>query len=63
MQRRSIHGSNIGGIDETQSMLDLGGPHGITSDVEMIAIRNVNDAYERVLKSDVRYRSSLTWNR
>ncbi len=54
--RRSVAGSLIGGIPETQEMLDFCGKHGIVSDVEMIKIQDVNKAYERMLKSDVRYR-------
>lgn len=54
--RRSLSGSLIGGIKETQEMLDFCGKHNITSDIEKISISQVNDAYERVLKSDVRYR-------
>ena len=56
MQRRTLAGSLIGGIRETQEMLDFCATHGITSDVEMINISQVNEAYERVLKSDVKYR-------
>ncbi|CEK11842.1 NAD(P)-dependent alcohol dehydrogenase [Legionella hackeliae] len=54
--RRSLAGSLIGGIPETQEMLNFCGKHNITSDIELIPIQKVNDAYERVLKSDVRYR-------
>jgi alcohol dehydrogenase (NADP+) len=54
--RRSLAGSMIGGIPETQEMLDFCAQHGIVSDVEVIAASQVNDAYERVLASDVRYR-------
>jgi uncharacterized zinc-type alcohol dehydrogenase-like protein len=54
--RRSLAGSAIGGIPETQEMLDFCGKHNITSDIEVIPIQKVNEAYERVLKSDVRYR-------
>jgi len=54
--RRSLSGSMIGSIGETQEMLDFSAQHGITSDIEVIDIQNVNEAYERVLKSDVRYR-------
>lgn len=54
--RRSIAGSLIGGIRETQEMLDFCGKHNIVSDIELIPIQQVNEAYERVLKSDVRYR-------
>ncbi|MGJ4746539.1 NAD(P)-dependent alcohol dehydrogenase [Leptospira sp. SA-E8] len=56
MGRRSLAGSLIGGIAETQEMLDFCGKHNITSDIELIPIQKVNDAYERVVKSDVRYR-------
>jgi uncharacterized zinc-type alcohol dehydrogenase-like protein len=59
MGRRSISGSPIGGIAETQEMLDFCGKHGITSDVEVIPIQKVNEAYERLLKSDVKYRFSI----
>jgi uncharacterized zinc-type alcohol dehydrogenase-like protein len=59
MGRRSISGSNIGGIAETQEMLDFCGKHNITADVEVIPIQRVNEAYERVLKSDVKYRFSI----
>ncbi|WP_168428346.1 NAD(P)-dependent alcohol dehydrogenase [Erwinia amylovora] len=55
-KRRSIAGSLIGGIKETQEMLDFCGKHNITSDIEMINIDQINDAYERILKSDVKYR-------
>jgi uncharacterized zinc-type alcohol dehydrogenase-like protein len=54
--RRSIAGSLIGGIPETQEMLDFCAKHGISSDVEMINIQDINNAYARMLKSDVRYR-------
>ncbi|WP_247423540.1 NAD(P)-dependent alcohol dehydrogenase [Ralstonia pseudosolanacearum] len=54
--RRAISGSFIGGVPETQRMLDFCGKHGIVSDVEIIPIQQVNEAYERMLKSDVRYR-------
>jgi len=54
--RRSLAGSMIGGIAETQEMLDFCGEHGIVSDIELIPIQKINDAYERMLKGDVRYR-------
>jgi alcohol dehydrogenase (NADP+) len=54
--RRSLTGSGIGGLPETQEMLDYCAKHGISSDIEMIDIANINEAYERMLKSDVRYR-------
>jgi uncharacterized zinc-type alcohol dehydrogenase-like protein len=54
--RRSLSGSKIGGIAETQEMLDFCGEHNITADVEVIPIQKVNEAYERLLKSDVKYR-------
>lgn len=56
MGRKSLSGSPIGGIAETQEMLDFCGQHGITSDIEMIRMDQINDAYERMLKSDVKYR-------
>jgi alcohol dehydrogenase (NADP+) len=56
MGRRSLAGSAIGGIAETQEMLDFCGKHGVASDIEEIPIQKVNEAYERVLKGDVRYR-------
>ena len=56
MQRRHLSGSLIGGIRETQEMLDFCAEHGVVSDVEVIPIQKVNEAYERVIKSDVRYR-------
>jgi uncharacterized zinc-type alcohol dehydrogenase-like protein len=57
--RRSLSGSAIGGIAETQEMLDFCGKHGITADVEIIPIQKVNEAYERLLRSDVKYRFSI----
>ena len=59
MGRRSLSGSPIGGIPETQEMLDFCGQHNITADVEIIPIQKVNEAYERLLKSDVKYRFSI----
>jgi uncharacterized zinc-type alcohol dehydrogenase-like protein len=59
MGRRSLSGSPIGGIAETQEMLDFCGQHNITSDVEVIPMQKVNEAYERLLKSDVKYRFSI----
>ncbi|WP_115709975.1 NAD(P)-dependent alcohol dehydrogenase [Legionella sainthelensi] len=55
-RRRNLAGSLIGGIKETQEMLDFCGKHHIVSDIELIPMHKVNEAYERVLKSDVRYR-------
>ncbi|QMV18728.1 alcohol dehydrogenase catalytic domain-containing protein [Granulicella sp. 5B5] len=57
--RKSVSGSPIGGLKETQEMLDFCGEHNITSDVEVIAIQQVNEAYERLLKADVKYRFSI----
>ena len=57
--RKSLSGSLIGGIKETQEMLDFCGKHNITADVEVIPIQQVNEAYERMLKSDVKYRFSI----
>lgn len=57
--RKSISSSLIGGIRETQEMLDFCGEHNVTSDVEVIGFNEVNQAYERMLKNDVKYRSQL----
>jgi len=54
--RKSLAGSSIGGLPETQEMLDYCADHNITSDVEVINIKDINKAYERMLKGDVRYR-------
>jgi alcohol dehydrogenase (NADP+) len=59
MRRRSFSGSIIGGIAETQEMLDFCGKHNITSDVEVIPVQKINEAYDRVVKSDVKYRFSI----
>lgn len=56
LKRRAVAGSLIGGIAETQEMLDFCGQHGITSDIETIRIQDINQAYERMLRSDVKYR-------
>ncbi len=56
MKRKMVAGSVIGGIAETQELLDFCGKHGIVSDIEVIKIQDVNEAYKRMLKSDVRYR-------
>jgi uncharacterized zinc-type alcohol dehydrogenase-like protein len=56
MNRRSLSGSAIGGIRETQEMLDFCGEHGIASDIEIIPIQQINQAYDRLLKGDVKYR-------
>src|SRR5271157_1698987 len=56
MGRRSLAGSAIGGIRETQEMLNFCGEHGITADIEKIKIQEIDNAYERLLKSDVKYR-------
>ena len=56
MKRGSLAGSAIGGIRETQEMLDFCGEHGITADIELIRIQQINEGYERLLKSDVKYR-------
>ena len=57
--RRSLSGSPIGGIAETQEMLDFCGKHSLTADVEVIPIQKVNEAYERLIRSDVKYRFSI----
>jgi uncharacterized zinc-type alcohol dehydrogenase-like protein len=59
MGRHSLSGSAIGGIAETQEMLDFCGKHNITSDVEVIPIQKINEAYARLVKSDVKYRFSI----
>ena len=59
MGRKSLAGSLIGGIRETQEMLDFCGEHNIVSDVEVIPVQQINEAYERMIKSDVRYRFSI----
>ncbi len=56
MKRRRLAGSAIGGIRETQEMLDFCADHGITADIELIRIQQINEAYGRLLKSDVKYR-------
>ena len=62
MKRRRLAGSLIGGIAETQEMLDFCGQHGITSDIEMIPMQKINEAYGRMLKSDVKYRFVIDIN-
>ena len=56
LRRKAVAGSLIGGLPETQEMLDFCAEHGITADVEMITMANINNAYARMLKSDVKYR-------
>jgi uncharacterized zinc-type alcohol dehydrogenase-like protein len=56
MGRRSLAGSAIGGIRETQEMLDFCAEHNITSDIELIKIQQINEAYDRLLRADVKYR-------
>ena len=58
-KRRSLAGSGIGGMRETQEMLDFCGKHAIVCDVEMIQIQQINEAYERMLRSDVKYRFAI----
>ncbi len=58
-RRRSFSGSLIGGLKETQEMQDFCGEHNITADVEVIPMQKVNEAYERMLKQDVKYRFSI----
>jgi uncharacterized zinc-type alcohol dehydrogenase-like protein len=57
--RKKLSGSITGGIAETQEMLDFCGKHNITADVEVIGVQQINDAYERLLKGDVKYRFSI----
>lgn len=59
MGRRSLSGSPIGGIRQTQEMLDFCGEHNITADVEVIPIQKVNEAYDRITRSDIKYRFSI----
>lgn len=59
INRRRLAGSMIGGIPETQEMLDFCAAHNVTSDVEIIPIQKINEAYERMVKSDVKYRFSI----
>ena len=56
MRRRKLAGSLIGGIAETQEMLDFCAEHNVASDIELIDIADINTAWERMLRSDVRYR-------
>jgi len=56
LPRKQFAGSGIGGIAETQEMLDFCAEHGIASDIEIIGISQINEAYERLLKGDVKYR-------
>jgi len=58
-KRRNFAGSLIGGIAETQEMLDFCAEHNITADVEVIPVQKINEAYERMLRSDVKYRFSI----
>jgi uncharacterized zinc-type alcohol dehydrogenase-like protein len=57
--RKSLAGSAIGGIAETQEMLDYCAEHNIVADVEVIPIQKINEAYDRMLKNDVKYRFSI----
>ena len=56
MKRRQLAGSSIGSIRETQEMLDFCAEHNITADVELIRSQQINEAYEHLLRSDVKYR-------
>ena len=56
MRRRHLAGSTIGGIRETREMLDFFGERGIAADIELIKVQQINEAYERLVKSDVKYR-------
>lgn len=56
LKRRSLAGSLIGGIPETQEMLDFCAKHGIVADIELIRAEEINTAYERMLKGDIKYR-------
>jgi uncharacterized zinc-type alcohol dehydrogenase-like protein len=57
--RRSLSGSLIGGIAETQEMLDFCGEHNLTAEVEVIPIQKINEAYDRMMRSAVKYRFSI----
>jgi uncharacterized zinc-type alcohol dehydrogenase-like protein len=59
MNRRHLAGSAIGGIPETQEMLNFCATHNVAADVEVIPIQKINEAYERMLKSDIKYRFSI----
>ena len=59
LKRMHLTGSGVGGLRETQDMLDYCADHHVTSDIELIPIQQVNEAYERTLKGDVRYRFVL----
>ncbi len=60
--RKSFAGSNIGGIAETQEMLDFCAKHNITADIELINIQQINEAFERLQKGDVKYRFVVDMN-
>lgn len=62
VSQKNLSGSLIGGIEETQEMLNFCGQHGITSDIELINIQQINEAYERVLRGDVKYRFVIDLN-
>lgn len=62
LKRRKLTGSGVGGIHQTQEMLDYCAQHNVTADVEVIPIRKVNEAYDRTLKGDVRYRFVIDMN-
>ncbi len=59
--RKSLAGSGIGGIKETQEMLDFCAANNIVSDIEIIDIKDIHTAYDRMVKGDVQYRLSLIW--
>jgi uncharacterized zinc-type alcohol dehydrogenase-like protein len=56
LQRRSLSGSLVGSLAETQEMLDFCGEHDVVSEVEVIPMQRINEAYDRMIKSDVKYR-------
>jgi uncharacterized zinc-type alcohol dehydrogenase-like protein len=62
LKRRTLTGSGVGGIRETQEMLDYCAEHNVTSDVEVIPIQQVNEAFERTVNGDVRYRFVIDMN-
>ncbi len=59
MRHKSAADSNIGGITETPELINFCGQHGIASDIEIVKIQDINKAYKRMLKSDVKYRSVI----
>jgi uncharacterized zinc-type alcohol dehydrogenase-like protein len=63
MGNKAIGGSGVGGVPETQEMLEFCAEHGILPDIETVAMNEVNEAYERLLRNDVRYRFVIDMSR